>query len=120
MYGRKKKRGSYGGWYDRPQKPTIEPGSGIRGNKNYGSTWWGQLLADIFQVQLTLYAGGETGGALGAARLAWLADGGVLAEVCTLPPVKQQLVPSATDVDLHKARHARFRTLYVALCDQFQ
>ena len=99
---------------DMPLREVALVGGGAR------STWWGQLLADIFQVQLTLYAGGETGGALGAARLAWLADGGVLAEVCTLPPVKQQLVPSATDVDLHRARHARFRTLYVALCDQFR
>jgi len=83
------------------------------------SVWWGQLLADIFQVPLTLYAGSETGGALGAARLAWLADGGDVAEVCTLPPVKQQLVPSTADVDLHKARHARFHALYAALRDQF-
>ncbi len=47
MYG-KKKRSSYGGWYDRPQKPTIEPGSGIRGSKNYGSTWWGQQWLNAF------------------------------------------------------------------------
>ncbi|MBF9265505.1 xylulokinase, partial [Paracidovorax cattleyae] len=49
------------------------------------SAWWGQLLADILQVPLTLYEGSETGGALGAARLAWLADGGRVAEVCALP-----------------------------------
>lgn len=100
--------------HDMPLREMALVGGGAR------STWWGQLLADIFQVPLTLYAGSETGGALGAARLAWLADGGVLAEVCTLPPVKQQLVPSATDVDLHRTRHARFRVLYVALCDQFR
>ncbi len=47
MYGRKK-RSSYGGWYDQPKKPTIEPGSGIRGSKNYGSTWWGQQWLNAF------------------------------------------------------------------------
>ena len=49
MYGRKKKRSSYsGGWYDQPKKPAIESGSGIRGNKNYGSTWWGQQWLQAF------------------------------------------------------------------------
>ena len=84
------------------------------------SAWWGQLLADIFQVPLTLFAGSETGGALGAARLAWLADGGTVAAVCTLPPVKQQLTPSAEQAGAHKMRHARFQGLYVALQRQFQ
>jgi xylulokinase len=71
-------------------------------------------------VPLTLYAGSETGGALGAARLAWLADGGAVAEVCTLPPVKQQLVPSVEGNGSHKTRHARFQVLYMALRDQFR
>ena len=48
MYGRKKKRSSYGGWYDQPKKPAIEPGTGIRGSKNYGSTWWGQQWLNAF------------------------------------------------------------------------
>jgi xylulokinase len=84
------------------------------------SVWWGQLLADIFEVPLTLYAGSETGGALGAARLAWLADGGGVAEVCTLPPVKQTLQPAAEGAHVHKTRHARFQMLYAALRDQFR
>jgi xylulokinase len=99
---------------DMPLREVALVGGGAR------SVWWGQLLADIFQVPLTLYAGSETGGALGAARLAWLADGGTVAEVCTLPPVRQQLVPSAVDADLHSSRHARFQELYVALQSQFQ
>jgi xylulokinase len=73
---------------DMPLREVALVGGGAR------SVWWGQLLADIFEVPLTLYAGSETGGALGAARLAWLADGGAVAEVCTLPPVKQKLVPA--------------------------
>ncbi|MEO6037938.1 MAG: DEAD/DEAH box helicase, partial [Saprospiraceae bacterium] len=35
-------------WYEQPKKPNIEPGSGIRGNKNYGSTWWGQQWLNAF------------------------------------------------------------------------
>jgi len=99
---------------DMPLREVALVGGGAR------SVWWGQLLADILQVPLTLYAGSETGGALGAARLAWLADGGSVSEVCTLPPVRQQLVPSAADMDLHSTRHARFQALYVALQRQFQ
>jgi xylulokinase len=99
---------------DMPLREVALVGGGAR------SVWWGQLLADIFQVPLTLYAGSETGGALGAARLAWLADGGSVAEVCTLPPVKQKLTPSPEGAAVHKARHARFQVLYMALRDQFR
>jgi len=99
---------------DMPLREMALVGGGAR------SVWWGQLLADIFQVSLTLYAGSETGGALGAARLAWLADGGTVAEVCTLPPVKQKLTPSAEGAGSHKTRHARFQVLYMALRDQFR
>ncbi|MNU83317.1 Xylulose kinase [compost metagenome] len=99
---------------DMPLREVALVGGGAR------SVWWGQLLADIFQVPLTLYAGSETGGALGAARLAWLADGGEVAEVCTLPPVKQTLTPSSEGADGHKTRHARFQVLYMALRDQFR
>ncbi len=83
------------------------------------SAWWGQLLADILQVPLTLYEGSETGGALGAARLAWLADGGPVAEVCALPQPRQRFDPAAADAAGHAARHARFQALYQALREQF-
>jgi xylulokinase len=99
---------------DMPLREVALVGGGAR------SVWWGQLLADIFQVPLTLYAGSETGGALGAARLAWLADGGSVAEVCALPPVKQQLVASTEGADVHRTRHARFQALYKAVQGQFQ
>ncbi|SFQ09681.1 xylulokinase [Variovorax sp. 770b2] len=99
---------------DMPLREVALVGGGAR------SIWWGQLLADIFQVPLTLYAGSETGGALGAARLAWLADGGAVAEVCALPPVRQKLTPSSEGIDGHKTRHARFQVLYMALRDQFR
>ena len=79
------------------------------------SLWWAQLLADILEVPLTLGEGGEAGGALGAARLGWLADGGATEIVCRQPPVKQRFVPDAEQAGAHRARHARFRALYPAL-----
>ena len=36
------------GWYPRSSKPLIEPGTGIRGNRNYGTTWWGQQWLNAF------------------------------------------------------------------------
>lgn len=79
------------------------------------SLWWAQLLADILEVPLVLGEGGEAGGALGAARLGWLADGGTVEAVCLQPPVRQRFVPDASRADAHRARHARFRALYPAL-----
>ncbi len=79
------------------------------------SAWWAQLLADILEVPLTLAEGGEAGGALGAARLAWLADGGAIAAVCTAPAVRQRFDPKAEAAAGHRARHARFRKLYPLL-----
>ena len=84
------------------------------------SAWWSQLLADILEVPLTLGEGGEAGGALGAARLAWLADGGMLEAVCTPPAVRQRFEPRTADAEGHRARHARFRALYLSLRHSFQ
>lgn len=84
------------------------------------SAWWSQLLADILEVPLTLGEGGEAGGALGAARLAWLADGGTLEAVCTPPAVRQRFEPRTAGAEGHRARHARFRALYLSLRHSFQ
>jgi xylulokinase len=79
------------------------------------SQWWGQLLADILDTPLVLYAGGEAGGALGAARLGWLADGGSVEQVCTLPAEQHRFVPAARAALQHEPRYQRFRSLYQAL-----
>jgi xylulokinase len=79
------------------------------------SLWWAQLLADILEVPLTLGEGGEAGGALGAARLAWLADGGAIGGVCVAPTVRQRFDPDGSSAPGHRARHARFRALYPAV-----
>jgi xylulokinase len=79
------------------------------------SRWWSQLLADVLQTPLVLGAGGETGGALGAARLGWLCDGGRVEEVCIQPPARDRFEPDTAAAPLHDPRFARFQSLYGAL-----
>ncbi|RZS53433.1 xylulokinase [Sphaerotilus mobilis] len=84
------------------------------------SPLWAQLLADAIGVPMLTREGGEAGGALGAARLAWLADGGSVAEVCTAPPVARVFAPDAAARPALLARHARFQRLYAVLKDEFK
>jgi xylulokinase len=81
--------------------------------------WWAQLLANTLGLTLTLHAGAETGAALGAARLAWLACGGSVEAVCTTPPVSRSFEPDATQHATLILRHARFQALYRALSPLF-
>lgn len=77
------------------------------------SPFWAQLLADILNMPVVTHKGGETGGALGAARLACLAAGKPLNNVCEKPEIYQTW---AADTQRHKAlmqRYAQFKTLYV-------
>jgi xylulokinase len=79
------------------------------------SAWWAQLLADILERPLAICEGSEAGGALGAARLAWLADGGTQTQVCLRPAVRQRFEPARAEAHVHGMRHARFKALYVGL-----
>jgi len=80
---------------------------------------WAGLLASTLGVALTTHEGGEAGGALGAARLAWLSVGGDPAQVCAVPTVTQRFEPDADQSTRLEARYARFRALYPALRAQF-
>lgn len=62
----------------------------------------------------------ETGGALGAARLAWLAAGGDLQTVCVSPPVCNRFDSDEHLADMLAAHYGRFRRLYPALRAQFE
>jgi xylulokinase len=92
-----------------PTAPLALVGGGAR------SRWWSQLLADVLQTPLVLGAGGEAGGALGAARLGWLCDGGRVEEVCIQPPARDRFEPDTAAAPLHDPRFARFQSLYGAL-----
>jgi len=84
------------------------------------SPTWARLLATLLERPLHKRAGGEAGGALGAARLGWLADGGALATVCAKQPVIESFEPQAARRDALLARHARFRALYPTLRAHFR
>ncbi len=81
--------------------------------------WWAQLLADTLGLTLSVHAGGETGAALGAARLAWLACGAAIDTVCATPPVTRHFEPDAASHTALVLRHTRFQALYTALLPQF-
>jgi xylulokinase len=83
------------------------------------SRLWAQLLASTLGVPMCTRKGAEAGAALGAARLAWLADGGDEAAVCREPELKHEVLPQADEADLLKARVGRFRSLYPALRTHF-
>jgi len=76
------------------------------------SAHWARLLAALLDRPLLQVEGGDTGAALGAARLAWLAAGGSEHEVCRPLPVRQRIEPDAQWRAAMLPRHARFRALY--------
>ena len=78
------------------------------------SAAWSQLLADALGIALTTHEASTAGGALGAARLGWLADGGEEAAVCTVPPVLQRFTPDAASHQALQVRYERFRAQYRA------
>ncbi len=83
------------------------------------SEWWARLIASTLGVGLVTHEGGEAGGALGAARLAWLSVGGGQDAVCPAPPVRQRFAPDAAWASALQPRYERFRRLYPALRGHF-
>jgi xylulokinase len=75
------------------------------------STVWGQLIADVLNIPMVTHPASSSG-ALGAARLAWLADGGNEASVCLKPPVVTRYTPQPARADWLTKRLALFRLLY--------
>ncbi|MEZ3499279.1 xylulokinase [Pantoea sp. KPR_PJ] len=76
------------------------------------STLWAQLIADVLQLPIVTHPASASG-ALGAARLAWLADGGCEADVCLKPPVQARYQPDAARGAMLQQRLRLFRELYV-------
>jgi len=76
------------------------------------SGYWAQLLATLLQRPLVLRAGAETAAALGAARLAWLADGGEEKEICHTAPERSHFEPDPSPDSTLRDRYGRFRELY--------
>ena len=80
------------------------------------SLLWGRLLAAVLRRPLFYHAGGEVGPALGAARLARLAETGERpSEVCTAPPVDRVVEPEDELAGPLAGRLERWRALYRTL-----
>ena len=76
------------------------------------SSFWAQQLASALGIEIVTHLGSEAGGALGAARLGWLAAGGNLAEVCIAPEIANVFTPQPTERSYLLPRYQQFKTLY--------
>ena len=78
------------------------------------SAFWAQQLSSSLKVEIVTHRGSIAGGALGAARLAWLAVGGDMTKVCRAPEVERVFTPDAAEQALLAPRYEQFRQLYRA------
>ncbi|MGF1683724.1 xylulokinase [Photobacterium minamisatsumaniensis] len=77
------------------------------------SQFWAQLLSDVLDMPIVTHKGGETGGALGAARLGCLAVGKDEAEVCKKPEIHKVFETSSERWVYLMTRYERFQRLYL-------
>ena len=73
---------------------------------------WAQLVSDALDLPIVTHTGGEAGGAMGAARLGWLAAGGDVAEACRKPKIARRFQPQAENRDMLRERLQTYRQLY--------
>jgi xylulokinase len=69
----------------------------------------------VLGVPLVVRDGAHLGGALGAARLAWLAAGGDEASVCRVAQAQRRFDPDTAAAGPLLERHARFVSLFEAV-----
>lgn len=73
---------------------------------------WAGILASVLDLPLHRSAGGEHGGAFGAARLARMAvSGEAPAAVCLPPPRDEAILPDSALVDAYAGRIGHYRAL---------
>ena len=102
----------------------LENGGGVGeisvtgGGARFG--YWGQLLAAALNRPLTYRVGSEIGAAMGAARLARLAETGESPQaVCVMPPISHLIHPDAELAASLADRRRIFVRLYRDLKDTF-
>jgi xylulokinase len=83
------------------------------------SDLWAQLLASGLGCGLRRHEGAQAAAAIGAARLAWLADGGDESRVCAPPEGGRAFEPDPREALLLQPRYQRFHALYPALQPHF-
>lgn len=76
------------------------------------SAMWAQQLASALNIEIVTHASSTVGGALGAARLGWLATGADPHAVCLTPDVEATYTPDAAEQEVLMPRYAQFRALY--------
>lgn len=79
------------------------------------SAMWAQQLASSLNLEIVTHQESTAGGALGAARLGWLATGAAVADVCTRPAASKTYVPNTAEQAMLEPRFARFKALYPSL-----
>ena len=80
------------------------------------SRFWGTIIASTLGVRLDYLDGGEVGPALGAARLAQIAETGASAsEICVRPPVRETVIPDPLLAERLAPKLEKFRAAYPAL-----
>jgi xylulokinase len=85
------------------------------------SAYWGKILSAALGRPLVYCDGGEVGPALGAARLAQLADtGGKVEDICPAPAISAIIEPDPALTDLYAKKITTYRTLYTQLKPSFQ
>jgi xylulokinase len=79
------------------------------------SALWAQQLATLLDINIVTHEESAAGGALGAARLGWLATGAAIADVCKAPAISKTYRPDTQEMKIMSPRYARFRAIYPAL-----
>uniref|UniRef100_A0AC35EUA0 Carbohydrate kinase FGGY C-terminal domain-containing protein n=1 Tax=Panagrolaimus sp. PS1159 TaxID=55785 RepID=A0AC35EUA0_9BILA len=79
------------------------------------SSFWAQLIADAINVKIQRHKNSNAGGALGAARLGWLAAGGDSKDVLQKLPLQDEFLPNQERHKILKKRFEKFRQLYQLL-----
>lgn len=79
------------------------------------SALWAQQLATLLNINIVTHEESAAGGALGAARLAWLATGAAVADVCLTPKISKIYKSDAEELKILAPRYQRFRAIYPAL-----
>jgi xylulokinase len=79
------------------------------------SALWAQQLATLLNINIVTHEESAAGGALGAARLGWLATGASVADVCLAPKISKTYKPDAEELKILAPRYERFRAIYPAL-----
>jgi len=76
------------------------------------SAMWAQQLASSLNIEIVTHASSTVGGALGAARLGWLATGADPQTVCLAPAIEAIYTPNQAEQEVLQPRYAQFRALY--------